>query len=53
VWVCGVSLFDFFSFLLGGIVLSGGFLPPGFRYVCVHMALAHKTKYTKATHTQT
>jgi len=25
VWVCGVSLFDFFSFLLGVIVSWGGF----------------------------
>jgi hypothetical protein len=34
-WGCGVSLFDFFSFLLGVIVLGGGILPPEFRYVCV------------------
>ena len=40
-WVCGVSLFDFFSFLLGVIVLVGSFLPPGFPYVCVCVALAH------------
>jgi len=37
VWVCGVSLFDFF-FLLGVIVLGGGFLPPGFSYICVCVA---------------